>query len=70
MPAGIQPTRDQNCIVSFLEDNTAVVHGTAQVINGGSTITLYNGDANTGVSWTASGTKGVSSATSFTYMLS
>ncbi len=69
LPANFQPARNQNVIVSFLEDNGTVTHGTAEVTNGTSTITLFKGDSNSGASWTAGGTKGVASTCSFTYML-
>ena len=70
LPAEIQPSRNQNVIVPFLENAGALTHGTIQVANGSSTLTLFEGDSNTGASWTNSATtKGVASAFTFTYML-
>ena len=68
LPAVITPTRNQNCAVAFLDDNSAATNGACQ-FNTTSTINFYKGASTSGTSWTAAGTKGLAAPNTVTYML-
>jgi hypothetical protein len=69
LPASMQPTRVQNCAVNFLEDNTALTSGGVSLSPGSSTLSFFKGPNTGGSTWTAAGTKGLSAANTFCYML-